>query len=665
MENFVFHGFFALLKSGLNRPWKSQGKEIIIEKGASGIMIICSVNHVAKMYGGNTIFEDISLEIKEKERVGLVGRNGSGKTTLFRLLAGKETPDAGQIHWKKGLKIGYLEQIPEYEQSMKVKEVLKKAFSDLETIEGKMKQMEQEMARDINPEQLLLLMEEYGKLQEYFTNAGGYEMEAKIEKMVNGLKIEQLVMKEYGALSGGEKTKVGLAMLLLQEPDFLLLDEPTNHLDLMAVEWLGKFLQDYNGTILVVSHDRYFLDEVIQKVVDLEDGEVTTYHTNFTNFTKEKEEKLLREFQAYEEQQKKIKKMREAIKRLREWANRANPPNEGLHKRARNMERAIERMEKLARPIINRKKMNFDMEASDRSGKDVIQLKNVSKSFGDQLLFQQVQMQISYKERAAIIGENGSGKSTLLKMILQQLEPDKGEVKIGSNVKIGYLSQHVLMEMEGETVIEAFRNEVHVTEGEARHILAQFLFYGHSVFQKVSNLSGGERMRLRLAQLMYQEINLLILDEPTNHLDIESREVLEEALEDFDGTILAVSHDRYFLNKLFQKIYWIQEKGVHCYEGNYTYAREKSKERQTSKNLLSNSVRSKKEKAPIKEKQEREATFNQIYLEKEVEGVEREIAELEKRMEIEKDWDKLEKLFSEKEELERQWEELYGRMNRK
>ncbi|SLL35676.1 ABC transporter-like protein [Mycobacteroides abscessus subsp. abscessus] len=628
-------------------------------------MIICSVNHVAKMYGGNTIFEDISLEIKEKERVGLVGRNGSGKTTLFRLLAGKETPDAGQIHWKKGLKIGYLEQISEYEQSMKVKEVLKKAFSDLETIEGKMKQMEQEMARDINPEQLLLLMEEYGKLQEYFTNAGGYEMEAKIEKMVNGLKIEQLVMKEYGALSGGEKTKVGLAMLLLQEPDFLLLDEPTNHLDLMAVEWLGKFLQDYNGTILVVSHDRYFLDEVIQRVVDLEDGEVTTYHTNFTNFTKEKEEKLLREFQAYEEQQKKIKKMREAIKRLREWANRANPPNEGLHKRARNMERAIERMEKLARPIINRKKMNFDMEASDRSGKDVIQLKNVSKSFGDQLLFQQVQMQISYKERAAIIGENGSGKSTLLKMILQQLEPDKGEVKIGSNVKIGYLSQHVLMEMEGETVIEAFRNEVHVTEGEARHILAQFLFYGHSVFQKVSNLSGGERMRLRLAQLMYQEINLLILDEPTNHLDIESREVLEEALEDFDGTILAVSHDRYFLNKLFQKIYWIQEKGVHCYEGNYTYAREKSKERQTSKNLLSNSVRSKKEKAPIKEKKEREATFNQIYLEKEVEGVEREIAELEKRMEIETDWDKLEKLFSEKEELERQWEELYGLMNRK
>lgn len=271
------------------------------------------------MYGGNTIFEDISIEIKEKEKIGLVGRNGSGKTTLFRLLAGKETPDAGQIHWKKGMKIGYLEQIPEYKPEWMAKDVLKQAFSNLVIIEEKMKQMEQEMAKDNSPSQLQLLIEEYGKLQEFFTNAGGYEMDAKIEKIVNGLNIQHLVTKKYGDLSGGERTKIGLAMILLEEPDFLLLDEPTNHLDLMAVEWLGRFLQDYSGTILLISHDRYFLDEVIQKVIDLEDGEVTTYHTNFTNFTKEKEERLLREFQAYEEQQKKIKKMREAIKRLREW----------------------------------------------------------------------------------------------------------------------------------------------------------------------------------------------------------------------------------------------------------------------------------------------------------------------------------------------------------
>ncbi|MEI2366094.1 ribosomal protection-like ABC-F family protein [Niallia circulans] len=628
-------------------------------------MIICSVNKIAKMYGGNTIFEEISIEIKEKEKVGLVGRNGSGKTTLFRLLAGKETPDAGQIHWKKGMKIGYLEQIPEYKPEWMAKDVLKQAFSNLVIIEAKMKQMEQEMAKDNSPSQLQLLIEEYGKLQELFTNAGGYEMDAKIEKIVNGLNIQHLVTKKYGDLSGGERTKIGLAMILLEEPDFLLLDEPTNHLDLMAVEWLGRFLQDYSGTILLISHDRYFLDEVIQKVIDLEDGEVTTYHTNFTNFTKEKEERLLREFQAYEEQQKKIKKMREAIKRLREWANRANPPNEGLHKRARNMERAIERMEKLSRPNMNRKKMNFEMESSDRSGKDVIQLRNVSKKFGEQILFQDVQMKISYKDRAAIIGENGTGKSTLLKMILQQIKADDGEIKIGSNVKIGYLSQHTLTEMEGETVIEAFRNEVSVTEGEARHILAQFLFYGYSVFRKTANLSGGERMRLRLAQLMHQEINLLVLDEPTNHLDIDSREVLEDALENFDGTILAVSHDRYFLNKLFRKIYWIESQEIQCYEGNYTYAREKSQERKRPQVHIDETITSKKRMQPIKKRQRTESAVNPVDLANELEGLEKEISEVERRIETETEWESLAQFLSEKERLERRWEELYTLMNSK
>lgn len=619
------------------------------------------------MYGGNTIFEEISIEIKEKEKVGLVGRNGSGKTTLFRLLAGKETPDAGQIHWKKGMKIGYLEQIPEYKPEWMAKDVLKQAFSNLVIIEEKMKQMEQEMAKDNSPSQLQLLIEEYGKLQEFFTNAGGYEMDAKIEKIVNGLNIQHLVTKKYGDLSGGERTKIGLAMILLEEPDFLLLDEPTNHLDLMAVEWLGRFLQDYSGTILLISHDRYFLDEVIQKVIDLEDGEVTTYHTNFTNFTKEKEERLLREFQAYEEQQKKIKKMREAIKRLREWANRANPPNEGLHKRARNMERAIERMEKLSRPNMNRKKMNFEMESSDRSGKDVIQLRNVSKKFGEQILFQDVQMKISYKDRAAIIGENGTGKSTLLKMILQRIKADEGEIKIGSNVKIGYLSQHTLTEMEGETVIEAFRNEVSVTEGEARHILAQFLFYGYSVFRKTANLSGGERMRLRLAQLMHQEINLLVLDEPTNHLDIDSREVLEDALENFDGTILAVSHDRYFLNKLFRKIYWIESQEIQCYEGNYTYAREKSQERKRTQVHIDETItsKSKKRMQPIKKRQRTESAVNPVDLANELEGLEKEISEVERRIETETEWESLAQFLSEKERLERRWEELYTLMNSK
>ncbi|HWJ77248.1 MAG TPA: ABC-F type ribosomal protection protein [Niallia sp.] len=627
-------------------------------------MIICSVNKVGKMYGGNTIFENISLEMKENERVGLVGRNGSGKTTLFRLLAGKENPDTGQIHWKKGTKIGYLEQIPDYDNQMKVEKVLRSAFHELLKIEGKMKALEKEMGKDSNTQQLPLLMKEYGKLQDYYLNQGGYEIDAKVERIVNGLNIQNLLTKEYGNLSGGEKTKIGLGIILLREPDLLLLDEPTNHLDLVAIEWLGEFLQSYNGTVVVVSHDRYFLDEVINKVIDLEDGEVTTYFSNYTNFIKKKEENLLREFQAFEEQQKKIKKMKEAIKRLREWANRANPPSEGLHKRARNMERALERMEKINRPILNRKRMNFELEASERSGKDVIHLKDVSKNFGDQQLFQKVNVHLVYKERAAIIGENGTGKSTLIKIILQQLEADSGEVKIGSNVKIGYLSQDVLSNMTGENVIEAFREEVNVTEGEARSILARFLFYGHNVFQKVANLSGGERMRLRLAQLMYQEINLLILDEPTNHLNIESREVLEEALEDFNGTILAVSHDRYFLNKLFHKIYWIESCNLLTFDGNYNYAKVKKMERvstRTIENVQSrkrkaNTEKVNKEKISTKDKS-KDSLVNDIEL------LEEKITELEKKLEEEQDLHILQQVYVEKSKLEKQWEEIYEELN--
>jgi len=538
-------------------------------------MIVCSVAKIAKMYGGNAVFENISMEIKEKERIGLVGRNGSGKTTLMRLLAGRESPDSGLIHWKKGAVIGYLEQIPDYHDMTTVNDVLKGAFSTLLDIEERMKSLENKMAQEGDSKKLEKYIHDYGTLQDQFTLNGGYGIESQIASIAHGLNIHLLLDNVFSQLSGGEKTKVCLGLTLLREPDLLLLDEPTNHLDLMAVEWLGDFLQSYNGTVLMISHDRYFLDEVVNKVVDLEDGEISVYHTNFSGFVKEKEAKLLREFQAYEEQQKKIKKMKEAIKRLKDWANRANPPNAGLHRQARNMERALERMEKLQRPILNRKKMNLEMDASDRSGKDVIILSDVSKRFDGKLLFNQLNMHINYQERVAIIGENGAGKSTLLRLILQQYDPDEGEVQVGSNVKMGYLSQNVFADIKGETVIEAFRDEVSVSEGEARRILARFTFFGYQVFQKVSRLSGGERMRLRLAQLMYQDINVLILDEPTNHLDIESRKVLEEALEGFRGTLLAVSHDRYFLNKLFGKVYWIENKTVHCFEGDYTWAKEK------------------------------------------------------------------------------------------
>ncbi|MBD8004970.1 ribosomal protection-like ABC-F family protein [Bacillus norwichensis] len=621
-------------------------------------MIICSVHQLGKMYGGHSIFENISFEIHEKDRVGLVGRNGSGKTTLFRLLSGEEMPDSGQINWKKGSEVGYLAQIPAFPSQLTTKAVLETAFSDLLQIEEKMKKLEVKMGKETNGESLQKLINDYGNLQDYFTLKGGYEVEANIEKIVNGLNIHDLLDKEFVQLSGGEKTKVGLALILLKKPDFLLLDEPTNHLDLMALDWLGSYLQDYSGTIVVISHDRYFLDEVVNKIFDLEEGEIECYSTNFSGFVKEKEERLLREFNAYEEQQKKIKKMKEAIKRLKDWANRANPPNEGLHKRARNMERALERMEKLNHPKLNQKKMGLEIDSADRSGKDVLMLTDVSKSYGEKVLFKRAHMHVTYQERVAIVGENGTGKSTLIKMVLGQLLADEGEIRIGSNVKIGYLSQNIFSEIKDETLIEAFRNEVRVTEGEARHILARFLFYGHIVFRKVSQLSGGEKMRLRLAQLMYQDINLLILDEPTNHLDIESREVLEEALENYSGTILAVSHDRYFLNKLFEKIFWIDSKEVHCFEGNYNWSKEKMADEKSRTEHITDI----KKKPPLVKTVKRNNIEND-FLEKELETLEHKISELDKQLTEIHELEHLQQLYQDKEELERQWETLYKQLH--
>lgn len=607
-------------------------------------MTICSVNNVTKSFGGNTIFENISLEIKNGERVGLVGRNGSGKTTIFGLLTGMESLDAGAIHMKKGTRIGHVAQIPKFDEVMTVYDVLSSAFKVEKELEKEMHALEKNMAVEQEQSALEKLMERYGVIQEKFAFLGGYEIEANIMKVANGLQVTDLFSRVFTELSGGEQTKVSLAYMLLQKPDLLLLDEPTNHLDLFAVEWLEQFLKEYTGTVIVISHDRYFLDEVVTKIFDLEDGEIHVYHTNYSQFVEEKEERLLQEFQAYQEQQKKIKKMKEAIKRLREWANQANPPNEGLHKRARNMERALERIEKLKRPILERKQMGLQFEGQERSGKDVVVMKEVSKGFAGRPLFEQANLHVRFQERAAIVGRNGTGKTTLLKLLLEEIEPDAGEIRIGSSVKIGYLSQHAYGNMKSN-VLEAFREYVAVTKGEARHILAKFLFYGPAVFKKVTQLSGGEKMRLRLAQLMYQDINFLILDEPTNHLDIESREVLEEALEQYNGTILAVSHDRYFLNKLFEKTYWIDECKLFEFAGNYAWARQKWEEK-LEKQVIKQKRQGRKsvEMVPVKEKEAR----NLEEIENELMHVEEDIYAIECEMEHVADVERLEKLYEEK-----------------
>ncbi|PDY98231.1 ABC transporter ATP-binding protein [Bacillus thuringiensis] len=621
-------------------------------------MTICSVNNVTKSFGGNIIFENISLEIKNGERVGLVGRNGSGKTTIFGLLTGMESLDAGAIHMKKGTRIGHVAQIPKFDEAMTVYDVLSSAFKVEKELEKEMHALEKNMAEEQEQSSLQKLMERYGVIQEKFAFLGGYEIEANIMKVANGLQVTDLFSRVFTELSGGEQTKVSLAYMLLQKPDLLLLDEPTNHLDLFAVEWLEQFLKEYTGTVMVISHDRYFLDEVVTKIFDLEDGEIHVYHTNYSQFVEEKEERLLQEFQAYQEQQKKIKKMKEAIKRLREWANQANPPNEGLHKRARNMERALERIEKLKRPILERKQMGLQFEGQERSGKDVVVMKEVSKGFAGRPLFEQANLHVRFQERAAIVGRNGTGKTTLLKLLLKEMEPEAGAIRVGSSVKIGYLSQHTYENMKSN-VLEAFRENVAVTEGEARHILAKFLFYGPAVFKKVTQLSGGEKMRLRLAQLMYQDINFLILDEPTNHLDIESREVLEEALEQYNGTILAVSHDRYFLNKLFEKTYWIDECKLFEFAGNYAWARQKWEEK-LEKQVIKQKRQGKKsvETVPVKEKEAR----NLEEIENELMHVEEDVYVIECEMEHVADVERLEKLYEEKTKKELLRAELYNEL---
>ncbi len=530
-----------------------------------------TAQQLTKSIGGNEIFTDLSIEINERERIAVVGRNGSGKTTLFQLLAGLEEPDAGTIIRTKNTRIGYLHQIPDY-PGYTVYEVLNESFSALHAMQSRLSELEQHLASSADER----ILRQYGELQEQFMEAGGYETESKIAAVANGLGITSLIEQPFDALSGGEKTKVMLAQLILSKPSVLLLDEPTNHLDLSAIEWLEHYLEYYNGSVVVISHDRQFLNHVVNKVYEIEDGEIWESKGDYDAYLRNKQAKMEQQFAAYKEQQKKIQKVKESIRRLRQWANEASPPNPDLFRKAKMMEKMLERMQLVKRPAAE-KAMNLKLQAKDRSGKRVFELQEVFHGFGDEVLFADVDLSVYWQDRLAIVGDNGTGKSTLLKILLGELEPVGGEVRRGSNVKIGYLAQQ-FEAFDGEArVIEAFREHLSMTEGDARHVLAQFLFYGHDVFKRVKDLSGGEKMRLRLAQLMQEDCNVLVLDEPTNHLDIESREVLEETLKEFNGTIIAISHDRYFLQKLFTKVAWIEHQTLTLHEGSYEWAADKQK----------------------------------------------------------------------------------------
>ncbi|WP_186423261.1 ribosomal protection-like ABC-F family protein [Lacrimispora celerecrescens] len=565
-------------------------------------MIELSINNLTKFYGANKIFETICFEVKTGEKIGLIGKNGCGKTTIMKIIMGRfkesnlnlqgwfedtgqvqdgeasygeevsEDYQAGEVNLRKGIKVGYLNQIPVYSEDTKAIDVIRMAFQKVFDLKRRLSELEG-VFQTSSGEKLEKALLSYGRLTEEYEIAGGYELETKINKITEGLKINDILKQlPFQSLSGGEKTRVILAKILLEEPDILLLDEPTNHLDLETTEWLEGFLKDYKGSVLIISHDRYFLDNVAMKIVELEFSRANIYMGNYSYYVLEKERRFLIDYRNYINQQKKIEQMEKQIERYRIWGNMRD--SETMFKRAKELEKRLEKIEVLDKPVLEGRKVRLNQDSTNRSGKMVLETKHLSKSFGDTVLLKDIDMKVYYQDSACIIGKNGCGKSTLLKLILGELKPDYGTVKIGAQVKIGYLPQQVVFEDENQTILEYFSGLHNITYEAARNQLARVLFFKDDVHKKIRFLSGGEKSRLRLCSLTFEKVNFMILDEPTNHLDIDSREVLEETLTAFEGTLLFVSHDRYFINKVAGKIMSFENNHLITYPGDYTYYQE-------------------------------------------------------------------------------------------
>lgn len=641
-------------------------------------MLTINCQNVKKYNAAQLVLESVTFELNDGEKAGLVGRNGCGKTTLLRMIAKLDHPDEGMLTVRKNARIGYLRQIPDLEAGTTVLEVLALGYRELLDCRERMTVLESAMsAPDLAPERLEAHLAEYAKLQERYERDGGYELDARIDQVADGLRIpREWYSRAYESLSGGEKTKVGLASQLLTEPELLLLDEPTNHLDMAAVEWLEEYLLKYRGACLIVSHDRYFLDKVVTKIVELEDGESTVFHANYTRYAKEKEELLLRQFADYQEQQKKIKKMRETIKQLLEWGRIGD--NGKFFRRAASMQKALDRMEKLKRPAIDRKEAEFELRPSERSGKQVVVLDGVEKRYGTKTVLADVTGELHYGEKAVLIGDNGSGKSTLLKIMLGEVAADAGAVRLGSRVNVGYLAQQQLPDDPEQSVLDYYREGARLEEGEARNRLAGYLFYGADVFKPVRLLSGGEWTRLRLALLVHHKPNLLILDEPTNHMDIASREALEEALEDYPGTILIVTHDRYLMNRLAKRIWALEQGRLSAYAGGFDDYKAESRRRNAAASARGEAEERRRRRpepsrapAPVAVRREKGDPSAIRKLEQEIEATERRLAELEAALNepgqdaeaasrLEQSWKESEVLRQRLERLIERWAEEQG-----
>ena len=616
-------------------------------------MVDIQVKNLTKFFViGEYLLDGLSFEIQEGERVAILGRNGCGKTTLFNILTGQMDYDGGEVYVNPNKRLGLISQIPHFPEGYSVEDVLRSAYQDLLGAKKKMELLEKQMATGATQEQLA----EYDRLTNRFQSGGGYEMDVEVDKICNGLGISQDQREQsFASLSGGEKTRVNLARLLLEKTDILLLDEPTNHLDLRSVEWLEQYILGFKGTVLAISHDRYFIDQIAQRVIEISQGHAEFYSGNYSFYMDEKQARFDLQMKQYQQEQAKLKQLGYTVERMKGWGIN----NRTLYRRAMSIQHRMERIRKTEKPQKERT-MKASFGEKDFSGDVVFKMKGVSKSFGDRTLFSDVNLNVEAGERIALLGDNGTGKSTFIKCLLGE-EDCQGKIQFGPTVKWGYLPQIIHFDHPERSLYDTMLYEKNCTPQVARDRLGAFLFQGEDVFKQVKNLSGGEQSRLRLCMLMDEKINLLILDEPTNHLDIASREWVEAAIEEFEGVLLFVSHDRYFIEKFAERIWLLEDGTIRDFPCGYQKYRSILAHEAAAKPETPQAPKVKKEK-PKGGTKDTEKLVRR--LEREIEKQEALVAQLDKKIEESaSDYQQLTQVLEEKEaaeavlmELMEQWE---------
>ena len=622
-------------------------------------MIDIAISGLVKEFEvGKKILDGLTFQVDSGERVGLLGKNGCGKTTLLRILTGQLDWDEGEVVLAPDKRVGLISQIPVYPAGYTVEDVLDTAFRPLREMEEEMEQLAARMERGEDP----ALLRRYDQLTAAFEAGGGYDTDTRKNKVCSGLQIGPGMREQlFDRLSGGEKTRVNLGRLILEDTDILLLDEPTNHLDLKATEWLEEYLDKFKGTVLAVSHDRWFLDRVVDRVIEIQEWKAEFYSGNYSFYGVEKERRYQEKLKQYEKEQAKIQQLEKAAEQLRIWAYSGN---DKIFKRAQSMEKRIERMRTTDRPTRERK-MEVRFGEREFRGDEVLTIKGLSKSFGQRALFSGVDLEVVGGERIALLGDNGTGKSTLIKILMGEEGPDEGKIRMGPTVKIGYLPQIIHFDHPERSLLDTMLYELDCTAQTARNRLASFKFRGEDVFKPVSALSGGEQSRLRLCMLMDEKINLLILDEPTNHLDIQSREWIEEAVEEYEGNLLFVSHDRYFIDRFATRVWVLEDGQVTDFRGSYGEYRA-ARERKQAQAVPAPAA------APAEKKEKPRRPGGTKNLEKEVAAAERAVAKAEEQMyelglqieEAASDYLKLQELYEQREALEEEILKLYGTWER-